>query len=99
MKIQTQTALLFTVLTALLILFISITTYYFVSRFAFNDFLKRLELRVRVAAKLRFEQNNVSTATYHELRRQYLEVLPKEQEYLLTWDSVNNIIHPQVQSN
>jgi signal transduction histidine kinase len=98
LKIQTQTALLFTVLTALLILFISITTYYFVSRFAFNDFLKRLELRVRVAAKLRFEQNNVSTVTYHELRRQYLEVLPQEQEYLLTWDSANNKIHPQVQS-
>ena len=99
MKIQTQTALLFTVLTALLILFISFTTYYLVTRFASNDFLKRLELRVRVAAKLRFEQNKVSTVTYHELRRQYLEVLPKEQEYLLTWDSATNIIHPLVQSN
>jgi signal transduction histidine kinase len=99
LKIQTQTALLFTVLTALLILFISFTTYYLVTRFASNDFLKRLELRVRVAAKLRFEQNKVSTVTYHELRRQYLEVLPKEQEYLLTWDSATNIIHPLVQSN
>jgi signal transduction histidine kinase len=98
LKIQTQTALLFTVLTALLILFISFTTYYLVSRFASNDFLKRLELRVRVAAKLRFEQNKVSTVTYQELRRQYLEVLPKEQEYLLTWDSVTNNIYPQVQS-
>ena len=98
MKIQTQTALLFTVLTALLILFISFTTYYLVTRFASNDFLKRLELRVRVAAKLRFEQNKVSTVTYQELRRQYLEVLPKEQEYLLTWDSVANTIHPQVPS-
>ncbi len=99
MKIQTQTALLFTVLTALLILILSFTTYYLVTRFASNDFLKRLELRVRVAAKLRFEQNKVSTVTYHELRRQYLEVLPREQEYLLTWDSANNIISPQVQSN
>lgn len=99
MKIQTQTALLFTVLTGLLILFISFTTYYLVSRFASNDFLKRLELRVRVAAKLRFEQNKVSTATYQELRRQYLEVLHNEQEYLLTWDSVNNTIQPQVPSN
>lgn len=98
MKIQTQTALLFTVLTALLILFISITTYYFVSRFAFNDFLKRLELRVRVAAKMRFEQDKVSAASYQELHRQYLEVLPKEQEYLLTWDSVTNVIHPRVLS-
>ncbi|OQP67267.1 hypothetical protein A3860_02615 [Niastella vici] len=97
MKIQTQTALLFTVLTALLILFISFTTYYFISRFASNDFLKRLELRVRVAAKLRFEQNKVSTATYQELRRQYLEVLPKEHEYLLTWDSVSNTIKSPVQ--
>jgi signal transduction histidine kinase len=97
-KIQTQTALLFTVLTALLILFISITTYYFVSRFAFNDFLKRLELRVRVAAKMRFEQDKVSADSYKELRRQYLEVLPQEQEYLLTWDSVTNTIQPQAQT-
>lgn len=99
MKIQTQTALLFTVLTGLLILFLSFTTYYFISRFASNDFLKRLELRVRVAAKLRFEQNKVSTATYHELRRQYLEVLPKEHEYLLTWDSVSNTIQPKMSLN
>lgn len=96
MKIQTQTALLFTVLTALLILFISFTTFYFISRFASNDFLKRLELRVRVAAKLRFEQNKLSTVTYQELRQQYLEVLPKEKEYLLTWDSVTNTIEPKV---
>ncbi|MCS3798273.1 ATP-binding protein [Niastella sp. OAS944] len=96
MKIQTQTALLFTVLTALLILFISFTTFYFISRFASNDFLKRLELRVRVAAKLRFEQNKLSTVTYQELRQQYLEVLPKEKEYLLTWDSVSNTIEPRV---
>lgn len=96
MKIQTQTALLFTVLTALLILFISFTTFYFISRFASNDFLKRLELRVRVAAKLRFEQNKLSTVTYQELRQEYLEVLPKEKEYLLTWDSVANNIEPKV---
>lgn len=96
MKIQTQTALLFTVLTALLILFISFTTFYFISRFASNDFLKRLELRVRVAAKLRFEQNKLSTVTYQELRQEYLEVLPKEKEYLLTWDSVTNTIEPKV---
>jgi signal transduction histidine kinase len=99
LKTQTQTALLFTMLTALLILFISFTTYYLVRRFASNDFLKRLELRVRVAAKLRFEQNKFSTVTYQELRRQYLEVLHNEQEYLLTWDSVNNTIQPQVPSN
>jgi signal transduction histidine kinase len=96
LKIQTQTALLFTVLTALLILFISFTTFYFISRFASNDFLKRLELRVRVAAKLRFEQNKLSTVTYQELRQEYLEVLPKEKEYLLTWDSVTNSIEPRV---
>jgi signal transduction histidine kinase len=96
LKIQTQTALLFTVLTALLILFISFTTFYFISRFASNDFLKRLELRVRVAAKLRFEQNKLSTVTYQELRQEYLEVLPKEKEYLLTWDSVTNTIEPRL---
>jgi hypothetical protein len=37
-----KTALLFTAVTAALILAISMSVYYFTSRFAFNDFLKRL---------------------------------------------------------
>ncbi|HVK47742.1 MAG TPA: HAMP domain-containing sensor histidine kinase [Pseudobacter sp.] len=89
MKIQTKTALLFTALTATIILSTSLTVYYFTSRFAFNDFLKRLELRAHIATRIIFEQNKTTTDAFNELRQQYLEVLPQEKEYILKYDSVD----------
>jgi signal transduction histidine kinase len=88
MKIQTKTALLFTLLTAGIILFLSVTVYYFTSRYAFNDFLKRLELRARIASKIQFEENEISTAAFNELRKQYLTPLPQEKVYFLEYDTV-----------
>jgi hypothetical protein len=87
MKIQVKTALLFTVLTAGLILFLSVGVYYFASRFTFNDFLKRLELRARIAARIHFEEDETSSA-FSELRREYLSALPQEKVYILQYDTV-----------
>lgn len=96
MKIQTKTALLFTALTATIILSTSLTVYYFTSRFAFNDFLKRLELRANIATRIVFEQDKTTTDAFSELRQQYLEVLPQEKEYVLRYDSVDqNTLHQQ----
>ena len=87
MKIQVKTALLFTMLTAGIILFLSLAVYYFASRFTFNDFLKRLELRAKIAARIHFEEDETSTAAFSELRRQYLSALPQEKVYILRYDS------------
>lgn len=87
MKIQVKTAMLFTVLTAGLILFLSLGVYYFASRFTFNDFLKRLELRARIAARIHFEEDETSTA-FSELRREYLSSLQQEKIYILQYDTV-----------
>lgn len=86
MKIQTKTALLFTMLTATILLFLSIAVYYFVGRFTSNDFLKRLELRTTLSAKIHFEQDETSADVFNQLRREYLEVLPHEREYILEYD-------------
>ncbi|WP_028788380.1 HAMP domain-containing sensor histidine kinase [Terrimonas ferruginea] len=86
MKIQTQTALLFTFLAAAVILLLNGVIYYAASRDSSNDFKKRLELRVVVASKIYFEKDTTSTATYNELREQYLEKLPNEKEYVITVD-------------
>lgn len=88
MKIQVKTALLFTVLTAGLILFLSVGVYYFASRFTFNDFLKRLELRARIAARIHFEEDETSSSAFSELRREYLSALPQEKVYILQYDTV-----------
>lgn len=90
MKIQTKTALLFTFLTAGIILFLSFAVYYFTSRYAFSDFLKRLELRARIASKIQFEENEISTAAFNELRKQYLTPLPQENVYFLQYDTVTH---------
>ena len=89
MRIQMKTALLFTAITAALILAISMSVYYFTSRFAFNDFLKRLELRAALSSRILFEKDQTSADALNELRDQYLEVLPQEKEYVFRYDSIN----------
>lgn len=86
MKIQTQTAILFTVLAATVILLLNAVIYYVATRDTSNDFKKRLELRVIVAAKIHFEKDTTSSAAYTEIRQQYLEELPNEKEYLVKVD-------------
>lgn len=82
MKIQTQTALLFTILAAAVILLLNAVIYYAATRDTADDFKKRLELRTIVAAKINFEKDTSSSAAYNEIREQYLEILPGEREYM-----------------
>lgn len=82
MKIQTQTALLFTILAAAVILLLNAVIYYAATRDTADDFKKRLELRTIVAAKIYFEKDTSSSAAYNEIREQYLEILPGEREYM-----------------
>jgi signal transduction histidine kinase len=88
MKIQTKTTILFTVLTAAIFLILSITVYFVVDSFAHRDFDKRVELRARISAKFRFEQDHLSTQAFQQIQRQYLEKLPEEKAFILRADSV-----------
>jgi signal transduction histidine kinase len=86
MKIQTKTTLLFTILTATILLISHITVYFFINSFAHRDFNKRLELRANLAAKVHFEKGQLSTQAFSEIQRQYLETLPEEQAIILPLD-------------
>ena len=83
MQIQTKTALLFTILTATIFLILSVTVYFVVDSFAHRDFDKRVELRARISAKFRFEQDHLSTQAFQAIQRQYLEKLPEEKAVIL----------------
>ena len=90
MKIQTKTTILFTVLTATIFLILSVTVYLVVDSFAHRDFDKRVELRARISAKFRFEQDHLSTQAFQQIQRQYLERLPNEKAFIFHVDSTGN---------
>lgn len=91
MKIQTKTGILFTVITATIILIISWTSYFITQSFVSRDFFKRLEIRVIVATKVLFEQDHIATSTYEELRKKYLETLTQEKEYVFKLDTLDRL--------
>ena len=88
MKIQTQTALLFTTITATAMFLLSLFTYIFTTRFATVDFYKRLEIRAYIAARVMLEEDETSIDAYSEIRREHLEVLTGEKEYFIKVDTL-----------
>jgi signal transduction histidine kinase len=87
-KIQTKTTILFTVLISVTLIVLETVVYFFINKFSQNDFYKRVELRARISAKFRFEQDHVSTIAYREIQREYLEKLPHEEALVLKTDSM-----------
>ncbi|BAV04149.1 Signal transduction histidine kinase [Filimonas lacunae] len=83
MKIQTKITLLFTAISAAILLFLSGFVYFFASRNAFEDFYKRLEIRAIVAAKAKLGEDKTHVQAYNEIRREHLEGLPLEKEYFI----------------
>lgn len=60
---------------------LSAAVYYFVTKYTFTDFYRRLETRAVLAARIKVE-NDSSVMAFREMREQILERLPKEQDYL-----------------
>ena len=83
MKIHTKIALLFAVLSAGIVLAVSVFLYYQTNQSIFEDFYKRLEIRAVVVAKAAFNKDGALSEAYSNLRAQHLEALPGEREYIL----------------
>ena len=94
MEIAKKITLLFAILSAIIISLLSGFVWYFSNDFAFEDFYKRLEARVNIAAKIHLHQND-RTSVYEEVRNQYLERLPAEKQYILTKDDRGNYVQAQ----
>ena len=94
MRIQTKTTILFTTLTGAFFIALGITVYFFINKAANNDFHKRLELRAKISAKFRFEQDHVSTESFKEIQREYLEKLADEEAFVFERNKTNGRFNP-----
>jgi signal transduction histidine kinase len=83
MSIQKKIALLFFGLTVSVIMLLSGAIFYFVHQFTFEDFYKRLEARVNIAAQIHHLNDKDSLGVYKEIRHRYLERLTEEKQYIL----------------
>jgi len=88
MKSQFKIALIFFTGTLCIILLLSISVYYFSTRFSFIDFYKRLEVRAVLAAKSQLESEEGKASAFREMRDQHLEKLPGEKDYFFKIDSL-----------
>lgn len=95
MSIRVKILILFTALTATIILLMVGGAYFLTSQHSFTDFYKRLEIRAIVAARAALIKDRDNSATYTELRNEHLERMPYEQEYFLKIDSTGRIHHPK----
>ncbi|QXV65304.1 HAMP domain-containing histidine kinase [Mucilaginibacter achroorhodeus] len=86
MKLQTKITLLFVAISTVGLLLLNASIFYFVSEFNFEDFFKRLEARVNLAAETNIDPDKDSYA-YKHVRQQYLEKLANETESITKIDS------------
>ncbi|RFZ90385.1 sensor histidine kinase [Mucilaginibacter conchicola] len=86
MKLQTKITLLFVAISTVGLILLNASIFYFVSEFNFEDFFKRLEARVNLAAETNIDPDKESLA-YKHVRQQYLEKLANETEFIAKIDS------------
>lgn len=94
MRISNKIMLLFSVLTATIILLMSFFVYYLANRYSFGDFYKRLEIRAYMAANAAYPPMGTDTVAYNYIRDHHLEKLPSEEEYILPVQLATNTVQP-----
>ncbi|WAC39187.1 hypothetical protein [Pedobacter sp. SL55] len=95
MQLAKKITLLFAILSAVIISLLSGFVWYFSNEFAFEDFYKRLEARVNIAAQIKLVKDENNDA-YAKMRAQYLERLPSEKEYVIKADTNT---HPNIKTD
>ncbi len=95
MKLQTKITLLFVVISTIGLVLLNASIFYFVSEFNFEDFFKRLEARVNLAAEINIQPDKESVA-YKQVRTRYLEKLANEQEYIIKLDTTKSPAYTKI---
>ncbi|CAG4997392.1 Adaptive-response sensory-kinase SasA [Dyadobacter sp. CECT 9275] len=79
MKIQNKIALIFTILTASIILALSVFIYIFASDSISASFFHRLEVRADIVGHAALDENKSKTSIYYDIKEKHLRDLPFEQ--------------------
>lgn len=81
MKTQTKIALIFFIFSLSIVIFLSASIYFFTSRYSFDDFYKRLEIRAIVNARM-LDSVTTQSSILKEVREVHLSRLLNEKEYV-----------------
>ncbi len=82
MKTQIKIALMLGLVCITIIILFGSAIYYFLNKYSYVDFYKRLEARVSISAKYNLERD-LNAENLRILRNQHLEKLESEKEYLI----------------
>lgn len=83
MKTQTKVALIIGLVCVTIVIIFGITVYFFVNKYSYVDFYKRLETRVRIATQYYLEPDSTHAENVKTLKNRHLEMLEEEKEYLI----------------
>ncbi len=92
MKIQNRITLLFTILTAGIIVSLSVFIYIFASENTFESFFHRLEVRADIVGHAALNENKSQTSIYHNIKEQHLGDLPEEEHRILKNQEADRIL-------
>lgn len=81
MNIRNKITTLFTLLTGVIILMLSVFIYHFSKRSIDREFFHRLTVRGGIAAQAHYEEGVLGPIVYNEIRQKHLQRLPDEKEY------------------
>jgi signal transduction histidine kinase len=76
---------------SLILVFLGASVFYFLSNYSYADFYKQLEARVSVTEKYYFETNRKDAQVLKNIRKEHLELLSDEKEYILYFPNANSI--------
>jgi len=88
MRIKNKITINFVVFVASLLLFVFLLIYLLADNYIANRFFEDLEGRARIAEKVYFEKDELSTSIYEKYRKKHFQVLANEQEYIFPLDEL-----------
>lgn len=83
MKTQNKLAVLLGAICVGIVIVYGISIYFFFDKYSYVDFYKRLETRVRITAKYNLSSDTLGGENLINLKRQHLEELENEKEYII----------------
>jgi signal transduction histidine kinase len=90
MTLKTRIAVTFSLITAFIVISLSISIYWFSYTYNEIHFFDRLHERVRIASQYYIGESQLGAKFIEEIRQQHLQLLPEESEYILPFDSGKN---------
>lgn len=91
MKTQFKIALFLIITNIMMLLLFGGSIYYFLYNYSYTDFYKRLETRATIAAKYNFDADKINAESFKSIRKNHLERLTEEKEYLYRIDQNTDI--------